>query len=143
MKVILLKDVKGIGRKYEEKEVASGHALNFLIPNKLAAPLTGASAKQIQALKENESKQKTVNNEKLETEFDKVAGTTLELETKANEKGHLFGAISPEKVSDLLREKGAFIGSESLHLPGAIKELGEYKIKLGTGNKHFTLVVKQ
>ncbi|KKT13974.1 MAG: 50S ribosomal protein L9 [Parcubacteria group bacterium GW2011_GWF2_44_8b] len=63
MKIILLKDIKGVGKKFEEKEVSDGYAANFLIPSKLAVSLAGSSASAIRILKEQDEK-KRIEEEK-------------------------------------------------------------------------------
>ncbi|HEY4528205.1 MAG TPA: 50S ribosomal protein L9 [Candidatus Paceibacterota bacterium] len=69
MKIILLKDVKGVGKIFEEKEVSDGYALNFLIPKNLAVPVSPTSLNMIKQMKEQGEKSKTEEekevNEKL------------------------------------------------------------------------------
>ncbi|CAN5156186.1 50S ribosomal protein L9 [soil metagenome] len=146
MKVIFLKDVKGVGRKYEEKTVADGYALNQLIPKKLAVPSTGAAAGQIKSMKENEAKHKDAEHSKLQAHIGQIAGQEIIVVTNANDKKHLFASITKEKISEILKkEKNVLIVSECIMLPQPIKELGTYEIPLKTGDNketHFTLVVK-
>lgn len=80
MKVILLRDVKGVGRKYEEKNVADGYATNFLLPRKLVVPLTGQSAAQIAQLKAQEEKKRNEEAKRLEEKKAKREAKSLELE---------------------------------------------------------------
>ncbi|MES2214170.1 MAG: 50S ribosomal protein L9 [Patescibacteria group bacterium] len=145
MKVILLKDIKGLGRRYEEKNVSDGYAINSLIPKKLAAPATGAVAGQIKSLKESEQKHKEAELNKLRAHIQKIAGTTIEVIAKANEKNHLFAALTPEKLSEMLfKEKGIELDPKCIDTP-PIKELGTFNIKVRVENEketHFTLIVK-
>lgn len=145
MKVILLKDIKGLGRKFEEKNVSDGHALNMLIPKKLAVPASGAVAGQIKSLKESESKHKEAEVHKLRAHMQKLAGTEVVVVAKANEKNHLFAALTREKLSEiLLKEKGIELDPDSIETD-PIKELGTFIIPVQVGNEketHFTLVVK-
>src|SRR4051812_33297726 len=106
MKVIMLKDVKGIGKRFEEKVVGDGYAANFLLPKKLAVAATGAAAAQIKNLKENESKHKEAEDKHLSAEVQKLANTTVNIKANANEKQHLFAALTEEKISGILKEKG-------------------------------------
>ena len=146
MKVIFLKDIKGVGRKYEEKVVADGYALNQLIPKKLAVPSTGAAAGQIKSLKENEAKHKEAQNSKLRAHVEQITGQEVVVIVNANEKHHLFASITKEKISEILKkEKNVEIGTECIRLIQPIKELGTYEIPLKVGNDketHFTLVLK-
>ncbi len=74
MKVILLKDIKGVGKKFDEKDVSSGYASNFLIPQKLALPFSNTSMAQIKNLKE----QSEVKREVLKKEIGKKEAERLE-----------------------------------------------------------------
>ncbi|MDB5266296.1 MAG: ribosomal protein [Parcubacteria group bacterium] len=145
MKVILLKDIKGLGRRYEEKNVSDGHAINFLIPKKLAAPATGAVAGQIKSLKESEQKHKEADQSKLRAHMQTLAGTEVVVITKANEKNHLFAALTPEKLSEILmKEKGIELDPDCIETD-PIKELGTFNIRVRVENEketHFTLIVK-
>ena len=146
MKVIFLKDIKGVGRKYEEKVVADGYALNQLIPKKLAVPSTGAAAGQIKSLKENEAKHKEALNSKLRAHVEQIAGQEIVVIANANEKKHLFASITKEKISEILKkEKNVDIAPECIILALPIKELGTYTINLKVGDDketNFTLVVR-
>lgn len=144
MKVIFLKDVKGAGRKFEEKEVSEGYATNFLLPKKLAVPATGAKAGEIKNLKEGEAKHKEAERAKLSAEVHKVAGTKLNIKARVNDKGSLFAALTSEKIAQILNDRGINIPENIIDLPKNIKEAGEHSITLNIGDKqsHFTLVVE-
>jgi large subunit ribosomal protein L9 len=146
MKVIFLKDVKGVGRKWEEKNVADGYAQNFLIAKKLAVPATAASAAQIKNLKAQEEKSKIAHKEKENEDIHKLSGIVLTVKTKANEKGHLFEKLTSEKISKLLKqEKGISLNFEYMNLFEGIQDLGSFEIPVRVGDKltHFTLVVEK
>ncbi len=144
MKIILLKDIKGVGKRFEEKNVSDGYALNMLIPKKMAVPATGASAGQIKNLKESAEKHKEADFKKLETEVAKLSETEVKIALKANEKNHLFATLTAEKISELLREKGVEINSGNIMLENPIKETGTFAVPVSVGGKlaHFTLVVE-
>jgi len=128
MKVILLKDIKGVGRKFEEKEVASGYALNFLIPNKQAVPVGSASASQIKSIKESGEKHKEAEHKKIENEIKRLKNTEITVTLPANEKNHLFASLTKEKISTLLKEKGIELSSDHIDLSQPIKETGTFMI---------------
>ena len=144
MKVILLKDVKGVGKRYEEKNVGDGYAANFLIPKKLAVPASGALAGQIKNLKESEAKKREANSEKLEAEIHKLANATINYKAKANEQGHLFASINAEKLAEILEVREMAVPAECIILTHPIKELGTHKIAVKIGDKetHFNFVVE-
>lgn len=144
MKVILLRDVKGVGRKFEEKQVSDGYAANFLIPKKFAVPADGPGAGSVKVLKEQEERIRTQKSAKLETNVAKLANKTLNFKMSANEKGHLFASINREKLSKLLKEQGIEIDADCLVLEHAIKETGTFSVpvSLGSGKStHFTLEI--
>jgi large subunit ribosomal protein L9 len=129
MKIILLKDIKGVGRRFDEKNVSDGHALNFLIPNKMAVSATANTAVQIKQLKDREDQKKEGHNKKLQDNLTKLKGLELVIKTNANEKNHLFAALTKEKISEfLLKEKGIEIPTEFIMLENPIKELGAFEI---------------
>ena len=129
MKVILLKDIKGVGRRFDEKEVSDGHALNFLIPNKLALSVTANSAQQIKLLKDKENKKKESHNKKLHDNVYKLKDLELVIKTNSNEKNHLFASLTKEKISEhLLKDKGIDIPAEFIMLGNPIKEIGAFMV---------------
>lgn len=144
MKVIFLKDVKGAGRLYEEKEVSDGYAQNFLFPKKLAVPATGAAANQIKNLKEGHAKHREAENKKLHEHMEKLHDTTVTVKANANEKNHLFAALTADKLSELLREKGIEVPTNFIQTQ-SIKELGTFRIPVSVDGKqtHFTLVIEK
>jgi large subunit ribosomal protein L9 len=145
MKVILLKDVKGIGQKFQEKEVSSGHAINFLIPQKLAVPANSPAASQANAKRQQEEQSRQKKNETMSEEVAKLANTEVKISLKANEKGHLFASLNGEKISQALKEqKGITIEASHISLQSPIKEVGTHKIPVKVGDKvaYFDLVVE-
>ncbi|MEK7147796.1 MAG: 50S ribosomal protein L9 [Patescibacteria group bacterium] len=144
MKVILLKDVKGVGRKFEEKNVSDGYAANFLIPKKLAVAANGPGAAVVKNLKTQDIEHKDREAEKLHESLAKIAGKSVEIKMNANEQGHLFSRVNAEKLSKLLREQGIDIAEENIELEHPIKEIGTFEVPISVGNgaeTKFTLVV--
>jgi large subunit ribosomal protein L9 len=144
MKVILLKDIKGVGRKFEEKEVASGYAANYLIPKNLAVTLSGTSASSVKVLKEKEERAQEKRAESLTESVSKIKGINFQVPMKANKKGHLFAALTAHKISELLKEKeGIEIDPQHLILPEPIKEIGTFEVLVSIEGKktNFTLEV--
>jgi large subunit ribosomal protein L9 len=144
MKVIFLKDVKGVGRRFEEKTVGDGYAANYLIPQKLAIPATGAAAGQIKSLKEGQERHKQAENAKLESEVHKLASLSVSTKENANDKGHLFAALTRDKISEILKSKGVNIPPGCIEVGHGVKEVGEHQIPVRIGEKEtrFTLVVE-
>src|SRR3989344_2689399 len=134
MKIILLKDVKGVGKKFEEKNIADGYAANFLIPKKLAVSLSDASASAVKALKEQEEQSREKQSQTLTEHLSQMSGLTVTTKKKVNEKGHLFEKINAEKISQILKaEKGIEISPEHILLSEPIKEIGTYEVPISFG----------
>ena len=105
MKVILMSDIKGVGKKDEIINASDGYARNFLFPKKLAVE---ANAENLGKLKgRNDSKQHKKDVEKNEAEqiAQKLEKITLTIEVKAGENGKIFGGVSTKEISEQL-EKG-------------------------------------
>ncbi len=140
MKVILLEDIKGVGKKFEEKKVSDGYAANFLIPEKLAVSLAGSSATAVKILKEQSEKTREKERERLAENFSRAAGMKLAIKMKANEQGHLFEKITAHKISEILKsQKELALNPEDIRLDHPIKELGTFEIPIGQTS--FTLEV--
>jgi len=80
MKIILLKDVKGVGKRFEEKNVSDGYAMNFLIPKGLAILADETGVTKVKQLKEQSDIQKTIETEKINEKLTKRLEKTLELQ---------------------------------------------------------------
>ena len=107
MKVILLADVKGKGKKGEIKEVPTGYAQNFLIKKNLAKEATGQAMAALSGQVKAEEKAEAeilAEAKALQTELEKEA-TVVEIKEKVGADGRLFGAINSKKIADALNEQ--------------------------------------
>ena len=131
MKVILLTDVKGKGKKDQVLDVADGYAKNYLIAKKLAV---AADAQNLNELKNREaSKQYKYDQEKTAaTELAaKLNDTTVVLKRKAGVDSKLYGAVtSKEIVQQLMQDHGLDVDKKKLSLDAPIKAFGTYAIKV-------------
>ncbi|GAV14810.1 MULTISPECIES: 50S ribosomal protein L9 [Paenibacillus] len=124
MKVILLQDVKGQGKKGQVKEVSEGYAQNFLIKQGLARPATDGNLKTLDQQKKSEDKRK--EQEKIDAEMlaAKLGETTVELKAKAGEGGRLFGAITSKQIAEALAGMKIKIDKRKIELNDPIRTLG-------------------
>jgi large subunit ribosomal protein L9 len=142
MKIILLKDVVKVGKKYEVKDVAEGFALNMLIPRGLAQVATAGEMKKIEGLKSKELAEKQIQGELLSKSLDTIKGLKLNLKEKANEKGHLFAGVTKEMlVVEIQKAVRLNIDPESIKLSKPLKELGEHKVTVEAMDKKAEFVV--
>lgn len=130
MKVILLQDVAKIGRRTEVVNVPDGYAQNKLIPKKLAEPATPANLKKISRLHAGNMASKEVEKATFAAAKTSLAAFTPTISTEANEKGHLFKAVSSDDIIASAINGGVTLPKDMLHIDAPIKELGEHSVKL-------------
>src|SRR5690625_2013721 len=131
MKVILLKDVKGQGKKGEVKNVSQGYANNYLLKNNLAEEATPGNIKKMQ----NKQKKEAINEAELKQEAeelkDTLANIKVEIKAKSGESGQLFGSITNKHVADTLKKQHQIeIDRRKIELPKQIQTLVKIKIQL-------------
>lgn len=142
MKVILLKDIPKLGKKYEVKKVKNGYGRNFLLPRKLAEMATKAILKNLDARIKSEENRKIKIAEKLSWILEKFKGKEIAIKEKANEKGELFGSVSQKTIADKLKEEGFDIPEECVELKENIKHVGDYEIKIKINGKEANFKLK-
>ena len=131
MKVILLEEVRGIGHKYEVKEVRDGYARNFLFPNKLAEPANATSLKKLEAMKAEHDAKEIEIKKHLETVARHIGEMKIEFDLKKGKDGSIFGVVSKESVLKALREHKMITTERvDIALDHPIKEPGEYTIPI-------------
>jgi large subunit ribosomal protein L9 len=145
MKVVLIKDVRDMGLKGSVIEVSDGHAINFLLPRKMAI---AASAKNVEEAslrqKQNEDR-KAIDVELLKQNIASLNEKRIVLIMKANDKGHLYEAVAaPEIIKAAKDQADIDLPAEAVKLEKPIKEVGEYKVSVsGSGvSGEFTIVVE-
>lgn len=130
MKVILLQDVKKIGKKGEVIDASDGYARNFLIPRKLAEEATDTNLHILNNKKENERKQKLAEIEAAQKLAAELKGKEISITAKAGEGGKLFGAITSKDVSALIKEQYNVTIDKKKLVMDTIKVAGGYEIEL-------------
>ena len=128
MKVILRRDVKGLGHEGDMKEVKDGYARNFLLPSGAAAVADrGAIANWERHRDQREERDRNVRAD-AEAAAERLRQLTLEVPVKAGERGRLFGAVTSHQIADLIHREGIELDRHALHLREPIKTLGEHRI---------------
>lgn len=137
MKVILLKDVAGVGKKGDLKNVADGHALNFLLPRKFAIEATP------QVIKEQEkiNAQKTIIKEDVTKYFESIKtilnDKTININKLADAKGGLYASISAKDIISAIRAlknpELSKIKENMIEIPNHIKTVGTHDISITIG----------
>jgi large subunit ribosomal protein L9 len=136
MKVILLKDVKGQGKKGEVKDVSEGYYQNFLAKQGLAKVASDGNIKVMDQQKQSEKKKKDNEKAAAQTLADQIGELTLQIKGKAGEAGRLFGSITSKQIAEELeRQYKITIDKRKMLLEDPIRVLGttEVPIKLYIG----------
>ena len=105
MEVILLKDVKGTGKKGEIHEVATGYAQNYLVKNGLAKEATAAAKSELKAKKNAVARDEAESLEEAKKQKEIIEEGAVEIYEKASDDGRLFGAITTKKIADELEKQ--------------------------------------
>jgi large subunit ribosomal protein L9 len=142
MKVVFLKDVRGVGRVHEVKNVADGYATNFLFRNKLAEPATEEKVAQLEKQKAATAEAVRKEEEVLDKKILSLKGKTLTMSLKATEKGGLFKTVAAKDIAKaILGEHALQIPEESIVLANPIKTVGEHAVGLRSKNAKADMVL--
>jgi len=127
MKVILLQDVKGLGKKGQIAKVSDGHARNLLIPKGMVKEATDANVRELEKNQEAEAAREAGAHQAAEDLSKKIALLRVTIETKGGEGGRLFGSITGKDIADgLLAQHKIEIDKRKIVLETPIKHAGEH-----------------
>lgn len=136
MKVIFLKPVQRVAKKYEVKDVADGYALNFLFPNQFAEMATEKSMAKLEELRKAHAAEEQVQAELLAKNLESLKEVVLTIDAKANEIGHLFASIHKEEIAErLAADAHVIVPVSAIVLAKPLKEAGEFDIEVKAGDK--------
>lgn len=131
MKVILLDNIKGVGKKDEVINASDGYARNFLFPKKLAVEANNENMNKLKAKKQSEQYKKDVDKEnaqKLSAELDKL---NLTIKVKAGENGRIFGGVTSKEIAEELKKQHKIdIDKKKIVLAENIKNVGSFNINI-------------
>lgn len=131
MKVILLEDVKGQGKKGELINTSDGYARNFLFPRKLAKPADAGAIKQIENKRESEAFHLAQEKARATELKGKLDGQQIIFKTTGGADGRLYGAVTAKDVSDKISaDLGIEIDKRAITISDTIKTVGEYPVKI-------------
>lgn len=131
MKIILLENIKGIGRKLDVKEVKDGYARNFLLPKGMAEAATPRALKKLIEEKSNMEKERGKLVAVLEERAEKIGKLTLFFKLKVGGKDEIFGSVNAKDVEEALNNEG--VPEVKVLLEKPIKDLGEKEVKVDLG----------
>ena len=131
MKVILLDNIKGVGKKDEVINAADGYARNFLFPKKLAVEANAENMSKLNNKKEAKSYKKDLEKQAAEELAKKLKGIMLKIKVKAGENGKIFGGVTSKEISENLSTQYKIeIDKKKIDLRETIKTLGEFNVAI-------------
>ena len=128
MKVILLADVKGTGKKGDIKEVSDGYARNMLIKKGLAKEATAVEVNSLKIKNQAEEFHRQEEIKRLTEMAKQLSGSVISCKVKAGEKGRIFGSVTSQEIANALCEQGYQVEKRMIVLSDPIKSVGVYKI---------------
>lgn len=131
MEVLLRQDVEKLGRMGDVVEVADGYARNYLLPKKIASPVTPDNLRAMEAFRQARLQREGEELERVRRQAAMLEGFLCFITARATEKGHLFGSVGPQQVADQLAENGfEGIRPSSISLARSIEEVGDYEVEV-------------
>ncbi len=130
MKVILLKDVKGLGKARDIKEVSDGYARNCLIKQGLAEEATAVKINSLNIKKGAEEYHRQEEIKALKEQAKNLTGSSVTLKIKCGENGKIFGSVTTKEIADAINELGFMVDKKKILLKDAIKNVGEYTVEV-------------
>ena len=126
MKVILLENIKNLGKKHEIKSVSDGYGRNFLLKQGLAKIATDSEVAFVEREKKAEEAMWQKMVEKEQETAQKIKNVSFDIKMKVGEKGELFESVNEQKIAERIKQEGFEIDKENIVLDKPIKELGEH-----------------
>lgn len=134
MKVILLQDVKGKGKKGQMIEASDGYARNYLLPRKMAIEATADNVNTMKMNDKAKAEQQAREKAQAQETAKKLQDITVEVKAKSGNGGRLFGSITSQEVSDALKQQfGIVIDKKKIVQDEAIKSFGSFSMKAKLG----------
>ncbi len=131
MKVILLDNIKGVGKKDEVINASDGYARNYLFPKKLAVEANTENMAKLNNKKEAALYKKDQEKQNAEELAKKLKGIMLKIKVKAGENGKIFGGVTSKEISDNLKTQYNFeVDKKKIELKETIKTLGSFNVSI-------------
>lgn len=128
MEVILREHVDTLGRRGDVVKVAAGYARNYLLPRKLALPVTEASKRQIEREREKAEARDAEERAGAEALGQRVSGLDISIARRVGENNTMYGSVTSADIAEALKAKGFEVDKRKITLPDAIKALGEHTV---------------
>lgn len=135
MRIILLREIKGLGNKFDIKQVKDGYARNFLIPRGLAKIATEQVIKELETQRAAWQKEEQEVKNKLETLVKELSGQEFKFTLKTGKKEEVFGSVTRDDIKNKLS-----MPDIEVNLERPIKKLGEHQVEIDLGKGVKTLI---
>jgi large subunit ribosomal protein L9 len=129
-KLLLKESIRSVGRVGDIVEVSAGYARNYLLPQDLAVAPTPNNVKKVEERKKEIEKVERERREQQAAMIARLAGIEVMLERRANEQGHLYGAVSATEVAKGLQAQGFNIEAADVNLPGKLDRINTYQVTI-------------
>ena len=136
MKVVLLADVKGSGKKGELVNVSDGYARNFVFPKKLAKEANAQALNELKNAEESKAFKIKQETEAAQASADKINGKSVSILAKAGQGGKLFGSVTAKEIAEAIKKQyGVDVDKRKIDTKGDMKAFGTYEceVKLYSG----------
>lgn len=131
MKVILLQDIQGTGKKDQILEISDGYARNYLLPRKMAKEATVEAVNALEKSKGADKHRQEVRRQEAEVKSRELKGKVIQIEARGGDNGKLFGAITTDQIAAALKvQHGVDIDRRKLELEEPIKTAGQFFVNL-------------
>lgn len=141
MKVILLQDVKGTGKKGEIKEVSDGYARNFLLKKKVAVEANNANLKELDEKAKSKERKDQIAYEEAVLLGKQMENVNIEIFTKAGDGGRLFGSITSKEIAEQLKkQKNIDVDKRKIMMDEPIRSLGSTFVEIKIHQKVTTKI---
>ncbi len=130
MKVVLLEDIKGQGKKGDIVDVSDGYARNFLIKKNLAKEATGSAVNEAKQKREAEERRKAAEKAEAQNLAKNLSGKEISLFVKCGDNGKIFGSVTSKEISEELLKSGFDIDKKKIVLKENIKNEGLYEVEI-------------
>lgn len=131
MKVILLSDIKGVGKKDQVIEASDGYARNYLFPKKLALEANTENMSKLKSRQNSNQFRKDTEKKQAEEIAKKLKGIMLKIKVRAGDNGKIFGGVTSKEISDgLKRDYNIDIDKKKILLNETIKTIGTFTIDI-------------
>ncbi len=130
MDIILRQHVDSLGKRGEIVKVADGYARNFLLPRKMALPVTEGNKRHVERERRLMDQRESEERGQAEAVAAKLLAVDVSIARRVGDTGQLYGSVTASDIADFIKTKGFDIDRRKLILPEAIKALGEFEVPL-------------